>query len=232
MRITRSSKEANVIPHVRHFIEVLSKIREKERNAENRREVWWRAKVNSLELIDRLDVIAVGIITYCKTLDDFEPEAAQVEFFAGRNLRETARSRVKGRRDQNGNGRFPQLSWRTDAMKQNTMVEDSDGFTQRSSITSTSTFKKKRDGCRSKGLQPGLRSTQAVLLRRQRRSQVEPPNLGPRLVFPSSSVLSRKRWRTPLESPPKRPSALTSERRCHGDRRRRDGLERRERNGE
>ena len=90
--------------------------------------------MNSLELSDRRDVIAFGVITYCK-LDDFEPEAAQVEFLAGRKLRGTARFRVKGRRDQNGNRRFPQLSWRTDAMKQNTRVEDSDGFTQRSSIT-------------------------------------------------------------------------------------------------
>ena len=136
MRITRSCKEANVIPHVGHFIEVLWQIHEKERNAENRREVWWRAKVNSLQLSDRRDVIAIGVVTYCKP-EDFEPEAAQVEFLAGRKLRGTAKSRVEGRRDKNGNGRFPQLSWKTDAMKQNTMVEDSDGFTQRSSITST-----------------------------------------------------------------------------------------------
>ena len=62
-----------------------------------------------------------------------------------------------------------------------------------------------RDGCRRKGLQPGLRSTQAVLLLPPRRSLVERPNLGPRLVVPSSSTLSRSRWKTPVESPPKRP---------------------------
>ena len=60
-----------------------------------------------------------------------------MEFLVSRKLRGTARSRVKGRRDQNGNGSFPQLSWGTDAIKQTTMVEDSDGFIQRSSTTST-----------------------------------------------------------------------------------------------
>ena len=53
--------------------------------------------------------------------------------------------------------------------------------------------------------QPGLRSTQGVLLLQPRRSLVERPNLGPRLVFASSSTLSRRRWKKSLESPPKRP---------------------------